>query len=316
MNTLIGQGLTVSRNTYKKIFSPVNRVEHFDLEGQKAANHIKTKLMGEAPLMVCRFGWIELNSVVAYKNRSRSFLTNSIDFVTGKTDFFWHKKIAELMNNNAGFFPATKDKVDRFCELMLEDMRHIDILGSWRKQEDFFKEELSNAIKVPMIDLEPYKNDDPWSEALKDKTVLLIHPFETSIQTQYQKRTHLFGDQRVLPDFELKTIKAVQSIANNKTEFPDWFAALDSMKNKISETSFDIAIIGCGAYGLPLAAHVKRMGKKGIHLGGVTQILFGIRGKRWDSFEHVSRHYNQHWISPLNEEIPKNFKKVEEGCYW
>ena len=26
--------------------------------------------------------------------------------------------------------------------------------------------------------------------------------------------------------------------------------------------------LGCGAYGFPLAAHVKRMGKKAIHMGG------------------------------------------------
>lgn len=316
MNIIVGKGLAFARKTYKKVFTPVNRVDQFDLVGPDAAQFIKKRLMEKDPLMVCRFGWVELNSVVAYVNRKRSFIKNSTDFITGKTDFFWHDKIAELMSTNAGFFPPTEQMVDRFCELMLEDMKCVDILGSWRNEEYLFKNELAHAIKVPLADLDPYKNEEPWSEALKGKTVLLIHPFETSIKAQYKKREYLFKDQRILPEFELKTIKAVQSIANNKTGFPDWFAALDHMKNRISDTSFDIAIIGCGAYGFPLAAHVKRLGKKAVHLGGATQILFGIRGKRWDTVKYVSCHYNQHWISPLNEEIPKDFTKVEDGCYW
>ena len=41
---------------------------------------------------------------------------------------------------------------------------------------------------------------------------------------------------------------------------------------------FDVALIGCGAYGFPLAAKLKTAGKQAIHLGGVLQALFGIKG--------------------------------------
>ena len=88
------------------------------------------------------------------------------------------------------------------------------------------------------------------------------------------------------------------------------------MCNQIKKTEFDIAIIGCGAYGFPLAAFVKKLGKKAIHLGGATQILFGIKGKRWDNFETISKLYNQHWVYPDKSEYPDNYKMVGEGCYW
>jgi ketopantoate reductase len=86
------------------------------------------------------------------------------------------------------------------------------------------------------------------------------------------------------------------------------------MENEISKIDFDIAIIGCGAYGLPLAAHVKRMGKKVVHMGGATQLLFGIKGKRWEdsNFKFI----NKYWVRPLEEEKPKDHKKVEDSCYW
>jgi len=176
---------------------------------------------------------------------------------------------------------------------------------------------LKNSVKVPLKDLEPYYHLNPWSEVLKGKKVLVVHPFSKSIETQYKKRQFLFSDHRVLPDFELITIKAVQSLIGNKpAEFSSWFEALEFMKNQISNTEFDIAIIGCGAYGLPLAAHVKRIGKKAIHLGGQTQVLFGIIGKRWEDRDFFLDMFNEHWVRPLPEETPQNHIKVEDGCYW
>jgi hypothetical protein len=90
------------------------------------------------------------------------------------------------------------------------------------------------------------------------------------------------------------------------------------MKSEIDKTEYDICIIGCGAYGLPLAAHVKRMGKKSIHLGGVTQLLFGIKGKRWEEYIvwPYMNLFNEHWIRPGERSSVKNGNSVEGGCYW
>ena len=61
----------------------------------------------------------------------------------------------------------------------------------------------------------------------------------------------------------------------------DWIKALEYMKHEISLIDFEIAILGCGAYGLPLSVHIKDMGRQALHLGGTTQLLFGIMGSRW-----------------------------------
>ena len=88
------------------------------------------------------------------------------------------------------------------------------------------------------------------------------------------------------------------------------------MKDEIAKKDFDIALIGCGAYGLPLASHVKRLGKIGIHMGGCLQLLFGIKGQRWDSIKKINKFYNDSWVRPLEADKPKNYLKVENGCYW
>jgi len=96
----------------------------------------------------------------------------------------------------------------------------------------------------------------------------------------------------------------------------DSFEALDYMTNQIEKRSFDVALLGCGAYGFPLASRIKNMGKQAIHMGGALQILFGIRGGRWDSHPIISKLYNENWVRPKLTERPQNFNQVENGCYW
>ena len=160
------------------------------------------------------------------------------------------------------------------------------------------------------------ESPEPWTRALKDKRVLVVHPFVDSIRQQDAKRERIFPDSiSVLPRFKgLTFVKAVQSNANNKVEFDTWFDALESMKDEIKTIDFDIALIGAGAYGIPLASCVKQLGKKAVQMGGITQILFGIYGKRWEEkYKHL---INSDWVRPLPSEIPSGYQKVENGCYW
>jgi hypothetical protein len=146
----------------------------------------------------------------------------------------------------------------------------------------------------------------------------VVHPFAKSIRSQYAKREALFKDPRVLPAFELQTIESVQSISGDCARFADWFEALAWMKQAIATLDFEIAIIGAGAYGMPLAAFIKReLGRKAVHLGGATQILFGIKGRRWDEWpRYATGLYNEAWTRPLEDERPAAAGKVEGGCYW
>ena len=110
--------------------------------------------------------------------------------------------------------------------------------------------------------------------------------------------------------------RAVQSIAGNPVGFDSWFDALDWMKQEISKKDFDIALLGCGAYAFPLAAHIKRKGKKAIHMGGILQFLFGIKGKRYIEIPETAKYINEFFVSPSDTDRPKLAEKVEGGCYW
>ena len=91
------------------------------------------------------------------------------------------------------------------------------------------------------------------------------------------------------------------------------------MYDEALKRDFSIAIIGCGAYGFPLAAKLKRVGKQAVHLGGATQLFFGIKGRRWEtesSYKYVQRFLIDFWVYPDYNEKPKRASEVENGCYW
>lgn len=279
-------------------------------------------LQSDEPCMIARFGSTEmacLCNILGIKYHRNKV----IGYIKGKTQpWWWESSVMNQMQKWSGFFPPTHDKLEEFGELMFGDMVLVDILGSWLSQEVYFEDKLTMANLVRFIYLEPFWSKSPWTKALEGKKVLVIHPFAKTIEKQYSKRSLLFDDN-LLPKFELTTIKAVQSIAGSPTGFKDWFEALKFMEGEIDKKDYDICLIGAGAYGFPLAAHVKRMGKKGFHLGGSLQLLFGIKGKRWEDKNYGSglnlnylNLFNEHWIRAGEEEIPQNSKSVENGCYW
>lgn len=126
-----------------------------------------------------------------------------------------------------------------------------------------------------------------------------------------------------MPEFQLTVIKAVQTAGGGKSEFSDWFAALDYMKRQMDAVDYDICLLGCGAYGFPLAAYAKQCGKKAVHLGGVLQLLFGIKGRRWETdpgyiklHPYAQTYYNEFWVRPDETEKPQKADGIEGGCYW
>ena len=208
--------------------------------------------------------------------------------------------------------------MDKFSQHYLSFIQNIDILGVWRVGEENVAELFDKHIQlVNLASIEPYYFQEPWSRALAGKKILVVHPFAESIKTQYAKRALLFSDRDVLPYFELHVIAAAQTLVNNTGGFNDWFEALDNMCSQISKVDFDVAIIGAGAYGMPIANFIKmKMGKVAIHMGGATQILFGIKGKRWNEIPQIKSLFNEYWINPSSEERPAGAEKVEGGSYW
>lgn len=326
MNKLEIFTLKALRKIYVKAFAPKQRYDRGITDPDKVSEIIFNLLASGKPCMIARYGAFELATIVNYL-ANRKDKHSVIKYIQGKQpQWWWNTALLNSLKANAGFFPITIEEIARFCDLMIEDSKLVDVLGSWQQNEDFLSEQLFDAVKIQLMYLDPYWSKLPWSRALEGKRVLVVHPFAETIKAQYEKRKFLFQKQDVLPEFkQIEVIKAVQSIGGESHGFKDWFEALEYMKAEIDKHDYDVCLIGCGAYGFPLAAHVKRMGKQAVHMGGSLQLLFGIMGNRWD---HDVPHYekgifiyyagleNEYWVRPSVNERPKTYKSVEGSCYW
>lgn len=284
------------------------------LSKKKTNDYIYEMLLSDKPFLVCRFGNTELQTVVG--NLRIKIMGHSAE-----ADAYLDKWFTRL-GNGAGFFPVEYKYLDKFTECMLEAYKQTDLLAMWHlNMEDFIINEYKPDVTLTyLMWIEPWlTNGRPWSAALKGKKVLVIHPFEDTIRSQYEKREKLFPGTEILPAFELKTLKAVQTLCGERDErFATWFEALEYMYQEALKIDFDVAIIGCGAYGMPLAAKLKQAGKQAIHLGGATQLLFGIKGRRWEGNypSKIATCFNNEWTYPLDSEKPGKAGTVENGCYW
>lgn len=219
----------------------------------------------------------------------------------------WQKRM-----NRSGVHPAVFPDWEA---LYWEASKQIDVLAVWNYRINYSaKQRLIKKLPnikhfIDLAFLEPFEKN--WIKALEGKKVLVINPFVKSIELQYSKR-ELIG---ILPELEkLDIMKPVVSYCEPVHKF-DWLGALEKMKEDIKSRDFDIALIGCGPYGLPLATYVKQLKKQAIHLGGITQLYFGIKGQRWCDKPYCKQKFNEHWIFPLEEDIHPRMKKIENGCY-
>lgn len=266
------------------------------------------KVLAEAikagePYMAARFGTTEGAALYNY---------HKAKLLGGKFKKEHLKRICLL----SGFFPESEELLFKWAELETEVCKDVDLLGvmHYVGEEWITRKFCKNARLMPNGGLGSARYG--WAPVLEGRKVLVIHPFAETIEKQYREhREEIFPGTNALPLFDLQCIKAVQTIADAEDErFSDWFEALDYMTEEIKKRDFDVALIGCGAYGFILASRVKKMGKIAVHMGGSLQTLFGIKGSRWDANESIV--YNDAWVYPSKEETPKGFKKVEGGCYW
>ena len=282
----------------------------FTHTGDDAQRLIRERLSSDAPCMIGRIGCTEIRNMegVLHENGTKMqklkwLLTMHQTGQSKKLQRLWLEKEAD-----DAFF-------ERFTQIMMRDIAELDVFAAWRWEEtEIFKEPYSFDV-IGLYDLEPFFSSSPWTAALRGKKVLIVQPFVREIESQYGRREKLFENPDMLPEFELQTYMPFYQGVRDDSGL-DWFGRLERMKQEISELDFEIALIAAGPYGFPLAARIKRTGRKAVVMGGVLQMLFGIRGARWDAVASYRKLYNEFWIRPGEKSKPVYYQKVDGGCYW
>lgn len=276
------------------------------LEGNDA---IYRGIRSGKPFACCRYGYVEIDlAIMAWENK--------------RLGVPLPQKNSELYDIFV-MDDGKKEGVLKFGEIMYDAGKQADVLCLWdnMKMSDYYISRLPDVESKVIANagcIEPFTREEPWTRALQGKKVLVINPFASIIERQYkEKREKLFQNPDVLPEFSLETMDSVwYSQAGKDERFRTWFDAYDYLFYEALKRDFDIALLGCGLFGFPLATRLKLAGKQAIHMGSASQLLFGINGKRWQESGGLVKVVNENWVTPPKELAPSNPEKLDNCCYW
>lgn len=282
-----------------------------NLNGGEVSDAISEMIRSGKPFLVSRFGSEELRWYINYKYLNQWFPGRARRYITCHIDSW---QADDKIIDNITFRPKSLEMTRFFIRKMDMAIPEIDLLASWLKWEQDAVVKLQCRNYGFLLDLDPFFHERPWTLALKGKKVLVIHPMVEEISRQYAKRDLLFSSP-TLPEFNLSFIR---SLFFDDPRYPTWESIYNYYLEEVKKADFDVAIIGVGPWGMPLGAEIKKMGKQAIHMGGSTQLLFGIMGNRWLTGDWVQHGYerllNEHWIYP--DAKPSWANNYEAACYW
>lgn len=236
------------------------------------------------------------------------------------------RRPAQRLFHTGGLFPLKKEIFDRFLLEYRESVKSLDLIAQWQPSGTYehavehalLQQLCPHAFRVGINFVRVLLPRATWLDALTGLRWLVIHPFAQTIQQQlpYLFKLEVFSESAhsnlTRRSRDTSIISCPQLPYLVPPRHRDWFEALEDLKAQMEKEAFDIALVGAGAWSLSLVAHAKKIGKKGIHMGGALQLLFGIKGGRFDHYGI----YNEAWTRPLPSEVPSNFKQMEQGAYW
>ena len=96
----------------------------------------------------------------------------------------------------------------------------------------------------------------PWPQALAGKRVLVVTSMPRDVARQYERfRTDgvsWFGATELLPPNMHLAIVASPVTYRGRAARGNWTRSLEELEKRVAAYQFDVALLSCGSYGLPL----------------------------------------------------------------
>lgn len=275
--------------------------------------YVKSLIESNEPFLISRVGDLETKVSVQYD--SNGHVNSNVS--------------SNALHNNAGIYCNNMEELNTYAKLHAECIQNSTALACFNpgshvshSENHFVKKYKLKTVRSRI--LEPFYCIEqgliPWSHSLMGKKVLIINPFVDSMQQQLKSGFQIFKHQPLfLEGQEFIFYKCFSTNGMNRTH-NNWIETFEIMCNDISKLDFDIALLGCGGYGLPLCNYIhKNLNKSAMYVGGGLQLFFGVMGNRWESrdfWKTIIAKNGCTFIKPGKEEQIKNQNSIESACYW
>lgn len=234
------------------------------------------------------------------------------------------------MKNNAGIKISSEKSLIEYSNRYLEAFELCELFGGWEEwggyingirysysyiMEKYGHKDYFLAYSIDVFTTINFPNI--WTTAMRGKRILIISAFSESINEKIPIREKIYGVD-LFPDCIITTIQPPQTHASNNSrefniELDEFLQSLDKIKD-----TYDIALVSSGGYANLICCHIFKSGNSSIYVGGVLQMFFGVLGGRWlnETPDVVRLYLNEYWSRPKESERPKDYKNIENGCYF
>ena len=224
---------------------------------------------------------------------------------------------------NAGFFPADDDSLDQFARLYLEALPHADVMAVWfnpgeQRIVSEYCEQAPASSSCARCTACCTRNPGPRSSRASECWSSTRSRRRSSLSTRITGGS-CSRIRRCCPSSSSRRCSHRRPSPATMTATRSWFDALAQTCERIGRESYDVALIGAGAYGLPIADIRQEPGSAGGAPG--RSHAAALRHQRAPVGSRVSRATSsrcstRYWVRPSAEETPEGASLVEGGCYW
>ena len=284
-----------------------------------------------------RKGFLTLQKVIeTHKQKQEKFFigrlsgneTRLIGLLLAQKDY---KHMIDIVKNCSGINITNMQSLKHYFDAYLKSVHNCTLLGVWDKLmykqcEDFYNH-LETKMKketVPAESMELFRYLDMSEykipQLIENKTILVITSHKTTTERQLKRLNHVFKDKTIFKNNKFIVVKPPVTLAGNHNNI-DWYSHFMNFKKELLKykNRFDIAFVSCGGYGMITCDFIfNELNASCIYNGGVQQLYFGIHGNRWNKNTIIQTHSkdNPNWTRVDKQETPKNYQKLEQGCYW
>jgi hypothetical protein len=297
-------------NEYSDINRYIKNIEHsYVIPNHNMSNlfFYRIDCLGGVPLVVFLYDMYGIEGIKRYKNI----------------------KLNHCLHIHNGIYPLNIEIIENFCKYYIETLKNCTYIGCWNHGsipelyliDKYCKNKaVGNPYNSGHFGETIWFNKDNWYENLQNKKILIISSHSKSMKKQWLSnnlfKSHSKNTKNEDTGIELTFVKPPMS-ACGSTPHGSWLESLDVFKkeidNNVSNFEFDLALISCGGYSAPICNYVyQKYNKSVFYIGGALQLYFSIIGDRWVKQSFI----NEYWTRLSEDEIPNNFKSIENGCYF
>jgi hypothetical protein len=296
-----------------------------DLE--KCNDAVESSLQSSKPVFLARFGGSDADLLIDLHHLSKTFPPSECLELAAER--------IEILQRYNGYYDLRNglDGILDFCKLLIDSFQlssNIFLVGGALLSE-FLPNSIHDQFKVSngsraeriqsfvsdkivgsrQVNFLPYSYIERltlgttifalFSKVLVGKRVLVVSPFKDSIEYNFHNRRNFFRNFDY-PEFNLLTYETPITYPGLPREFyPDgnWFQTVNRMQSEIAKLDFDVALLSCGSYAMPIGAFIAdTMKKDSIYIGGCLQLFFGVIGRRYENPFFVDQIRREYFIRP------------------